>query len=260
MDLVVLITGMNGLHDIKIEARPSQKNVIEIRDIRFCWPGQANDVLDISAIDVKKGEHLFIQGPSGSGKTTLLNLLTGIILPVSGSVKILGSEQTILGNIQRDRFRADHLGVIFQQFNLLPYLSLLENIMLPCWFSAKRKQRAGNMEAEAIRLLKHLCLSPELAEKPVIELSMGEQQRAAVARALIGNPEIIIADEPTSALDVESRDRFLDLLFKESDERGSTLVFVSHDPYISEKFSRRIELPKINRAKSSADRAKGGTV
>ncbi len=221
--------------------------VIELSQVSFSWPKNPNPTLMIDNFSVLKGEHLYIKGSSGSGKTTLLNLLTGITTPQEGSVSMLQKPFSSLNGNQRDRFRADHLGVVFQQFNLLPYLSLLENVTLPCRFSKKRREKAGrDLNGEARRLLEHLDISGSMLHLPVSRLSVGQQQRVAVARALIGAPEIIIADEPTSALDSDNRSRFLELLFKESDLQGSTLLFVSHDPYIADAFSRVVELSQIN--------------
>lgn len=220
--------------------------IIRLKDVSYCWPGQQQPTLNIPLLEVEKGEHLFLHGPSGTGKTTLLNLLTGINTPQSGQVEILGSDIAQLSESKRDRFRADHLGVIFQQFNLLPYLSVLENVLLSCDFSKKRRQQAGNPTESAQQLLLDMEVSGELLHSKVSNLSMGQQQRVAVARALIGNPEIIIADEPTSALDTDNRDRFLDLLFSESDKFGSTLIFVSHDTQIQQRFDRVVSLAAIN--------------
>lgn len=222
--------------------------IIHLQDVRFRWPGQDNDLLYIPELVVRQGEHLFIKGPSGSGKTTLLNLLTGINQPNSGSVTILGTPLDRLSNSQRDQFRADHLGVIFQQFNLLPYLSLLENVQLPCGFSQRKKANAGDIKATALRLLAQLNIPDSLLSQSVSKLSVGQQQRTAVARALIGNPEIVIADEPTSALDSANRDRFLELLFRETEAQGSTLIFVSHDQQIAQQFLQVVELTEINQA------------
>lgn len=224
------------------------EHVIHLQDVRFRWPGQSEDLLDIPELLINKGEHLFIQGPSGSGKTTLLNLLTGINLATSGSVNILGTQLDSLNNTQRDQFRADHLGVIFQQFNLLPYLSLLENVQLPCGFSKRKRSNAGNISETALRLLAQLGIPNSLLNQPVAKLSVGQQQRTAVARALIGSPEILIADEPTSALDTDNRDRFMELLFQETEAQGSTLIFVSHDQHIAKQFPQVVNLNKINRA------------
>ena len=221
-------------------------NVIELHNLHYRWKGQPHDTLAIAELHVAQGEHLFMRGASGSGKTTFLNLLAGILRPASGSLNILGQALDSMDNSARDRFRADHMGVIFQQFNLLPYLSVRENVQLPCHFSARRKQQAGDMQATTNRLLEHLGLERQLWERPVTDLSVGQQQRVAVARALIGSPELLIADEPTSALDTDTRDSFLDLLFKEAAAQGSTIVFVSHDPHIASHFPRVVDLAEVN--------------
>ncbi|MCB8944788.1 MAG: ABC transporter ATP-binding protein [Ardenticatenaceae bacterium] len=226
--------------------------IIELQNLRFAWPKQDHDLLYIPELVIEKGKHLFIQGASGSGKTTLLNLLTGINVANSGSIKVLDTPLETLSTRQRDQFRADHLGVIFQQFNLLPYLSLLENVQLPCWFSARKKQNADHIQETSLRLLEELNIPMTLVHKPIAELSVGQQQRVAVARALIGNPEVVIADEPTSALDTKNRNRFLELLFQEATQQGSTLVFASHDPYIASQFERVIDLVEINQAGSNS--------
>ncbi|HPQ96313.1 MAG: ABC transporter ATP-binding protein [Thiothrix sp.] len=223
-------------------------NVIELRELRFRWPGQARAVLAIPQLTLQAGEHVFLRGPSGSGKTTLLNLLAGILKPQQGELHLLGQPAHRLRAAARDRLRADHMGVIFQQFNLLPYLSLLDNVLLPCHFSARRRQQAGNVQASARHLLAHLQLEPALLQRSVTELSVGQQQRVAVARALIGRPELVIADEPTSALDADSRDRFLELLFHEADAQHSTILFVSHDARIARHFPRVLELNEVNQA------------
>lgn len=221
-------------------------NVIELSGLHYRWRGQAKDTLAIAGLQVRQGEHLFIRGASGSGKTTLLNLLAGILVPDTGGIAILGKDMRGMGGSARDRFRADHMGVIFQQFNLLPYLSVLENVQLPCQFSARRKQQAGDMQATANRLLDHLGLDGGLRQRPITDLSVGQQQRVAVARALIGSPELVIADEPTSALDTNTRDGFLDLLFQEAEAQGGTILFVSHDPYIASHFPRVVDLQELN--------------
>ena len=222
--------------------------IVRLEDVRFRWPGQIRDLLHIPNLALHRGEHLFIQGPSGSGKTTLLNLLTGIYLPTAGAIAILGTELTALSSSQRDGLRADYLGVIFQQFNLLPYLSLLENVQLPCEFSNIKKGKCGDVRTASKQLLSRLGLEDSLLNQPVSKLSVGQQQRAAVARALIGSPEIVIADEPTSALDRQNRDRFIDLLFQETKEQGSTLIFVSHDEYIARQFEHVVQLEQVNAA------------
>jgi len=224
------------------------KNVISLNNLSFSYQGYDKEVLSISNLTVEKGNHIFIQGASGSGKTTLLNLMTGINVPNKGDINILDNNLALINQLKRDQFRADHIGVIFQQFNLLPYLSLLENVKLPCWFSKKRKQKAGNLDETARDLLSELKISEKLHHKPVNTLSTGQQQRVAVARALIGKPEIIIADEPTSALDAGNRDSFLTLLFSEAEQQDSTIIFVSHDLGIAEHFPVVVQLSEINKA------------
>lgn len=214
-------------------------------NVTFRWPGQSTDIVDIDALELRAGEHLFVRGSSGSGKTTLLNLLAGVHTPTSGTVRLLGTDLGGLTASRRDQFRADHIGVVFQQFNLLPYLTTLENVTLSCAFSSRKRERAtasSDVAATAGRLLRALNLDDDIHRAPVNKLSVGQQQRVAVARALIGGPEILIADEPTSALDADNRDRFLELLFQEAEAQGCTLVFVSHDPQLARHFGRTLEL------------------
>ncbi|WED22122.1 ABC transporter ATP-binding protein [Vibrio sp. JC009] len=225
----------------------SSEPVVSLADISFRWNEKQPPTLIFDQLNIQKKEHIFIKGPSGSGKSTLLSLLTGIISPQQGKVSILGQDISTLKSNQRDSFRADHIGYIFQQFNLLPYLSVIENVLLPCHFSKKRKSQAdGDIKANAVHLLKRLRLTDDLLEKPVVELSIGQQQRVAAARALIGRPEILIADEPTSALDFDNRCAFIELLMEEAEKAGSTLIFVSHDPTLESMFERTINLNELN--------------
>jgi putative ABC transport system ATP-binding protein len=225
--------------------------LIELNDLGFAWPGQA-ELLDIPAFTLQRGESLFLKGPSGSGKTTLLGLLGGVQKPGRGSLKLLGQELASLSSGARDRFRVDHTGYIFQQFNLLPFLSVRENVELPCRFSKSRAQRAserhGSVDGAAAQLLEHLGLKAELLERRADSLSIGQQQRVAAARALIGQPELVIADEPTSALDHDARESFLQLLFAECRAAGASLLFVSHDQSLAPLFDRSLSLAELNRA------------
>ncbi len=216
--------------------------VVELDRVTFRWPGQSSDTVAIEELRIGRGEHLFVRGASGSGKTTLLNLLAGIHLPTTGNISLLGTDLAELSPSRRDRFRADHIGVIFQQFNLLPYLTMLENVTVSSAFARRTRQNTRELHENAQRLLTSLNLSDDLHASPVAELSVGQQQRVAVARALVGGPEILIADEPTSALDADNRDRFLDLLFRETESQNCTLVFVSHDPQLVSRFDHVIEL------------------
>jgi putative ABC transport system ATP-binding protein len=227
-------------------------SVVELSEVRFSWQRGGDPVIDISALRIARGERVFLRGPSGSGKSTLLSLLAGVITPQQGSIKVLGQDIGTLGGPARDRFRADHVGFIFQMFNLIPYLSVVENVRLPCGFSQRRRanaQRAGgSVDAEALRLLEHLDMTRDgLLRRPVTELSVGQQQRVAAARALIGAPELVIADEPTSSLDADRRMAFIDLLFAECKREQATLIFVSHDATLAELFDRAIELAAVNR-------------
>lgn len=230
--------------------------VLNIDKIQFGWPGSPAPLLDIDSLSIKKGEKIFVQGPSGSGKSTLLNLIGGVLAPQSGKIEILNTEITSLNSEKRDQFRGDHMGFIFQMFNLLPYFTAIENIVIPCEFSKKKLQRAlknsTSLEEEAKRLLSELKLNFKiLKNKKVTELSVGQQQRIAAARALIGRPEIVVADEPTSALDTNIRNSFIKLLFEECQKNETTLIFVSHDENLGNLFDRKVSLLEINQAKVS---------
>lgn len=222
--------------------------LLSVSGIEFSYkPGQA-PVLNIPEWSVEKGEKIFLFGPSGSGKTTLLEMLAGILIPQKGAVEILGQNLAKLSSGGRDLFRAAHLGYIFQSFNLIPYLSVSENIALPYHLSAERRAHLDGKSLEDT--LKFLCERlgiSELREKKVTELSVGQQQRVAVARALLGKPELILADEPTSALDTDHREKFLKLLFELCQELGSTLIFVSHDRGIEPLFDRSVSLASLQR-------------
>lgn len=224
---------------------------VRIDSLRFAWPRQPV-LLDIPALCIEAGERVFLQGDSGTGKSTLLGLLGGVLAAQSGTLQVLGQDLASLPAAARDRFRADHVGFIFQQFNLIPYLGLIGNVTLGCRFSTRRRQRLGDasaIENEAIRLLQALGLDTDrFRHRPVTELSVGQQQRVAVARALIGAPELVIADEPTSALDATARTAFIDLLFAECQRASSALVFVSHDPALATLFPRSLHLAQVNRA------------
>jgi putative ABC transport system ATP-binding protein len=227
--------------------------VIDIKDLEFRWHPGGETVLSLETLKVDPGEHLFIEGPSGSGKSTLLSLLAGVTTAQAGSVRVLDHPLERLGSVERDHFRADHVGYIFQMFNLIPYLSVVDNVTLPCRFSARRRDKAltrGNgLETEARRLLGHLDMNqPGLLDRAVTTLSVGQQQRVAAARALMGSPELLIADEPTSSLDADRRESFIRLLFDECRQAGSTLVFVSHDANLERLFDRTVDLAAVNRA------------
>ncbi|MEM7257159.1 MAG: ABC transporter ATP-binding protein [Pseudomonadota bacterium] len=225
--------------------------MINVNDLRFSWSKNTAPVLNIDQFAVERGEHVFLQGPSGSGKTTLLSLLGGVVPPTSGSIHINDIEVSSLPGAKRDQFRVDEIGFIFQMFNLIPYLSPVQNVLLPCRFSPKRRQQASqhhSLTDEAKRLLTQLGLEAELNRKTSSALSVGQQQRVAAARALIGSPAVVIADEPTSALDADARVNFLQLLFEECNRTDATVLFVSHDAALAHQFARTVNLKEINQA------------
>lgn len=235
---------------------------VRLAGLRYRWPGAPADCLDIEHLDIASGERVFLRGPSGSGKTTLLSLVGGVILPQTGSVEVSGQVLAALSSGARDRFRADHVGFVFQLFNLLPWLSALDNILLACRFSPQRRARvaaAGSTPAaEAARLAARLDLDPGLLARPAAQLSVGQQQRVAAARALIGRPGLVVADEPTSALDADRQQAFIALLLEECAAAGAALLFVSHDQRLAAHFDRVLELDHMNRA-SAACAAEGGS-
>lgn len=219
---------------------------LQLQGLRYRWPGAAADAIDLETLLLRPGDTVFLRGPSGCGKSTLLSLAAGVLLPQAGQARLLGQDWAALGAARRDRWRADHLGYIFQQFNLLPYLSVLDNVRLPLRFSPRRAARAGAGAAE--QLLDRSGLPRGLWRQPAGALSVGQQQRVAAARALIGAPEVVIADEPTSALDEALREAFMALLLQSCADAGSALLFVSHDARLAARFGRVVDLPAINRA------------
>lgn len=220
-------------------------NAVFLDSISFTYPGRSEPTLDIEGLAVGAGEKVFLKGASGSGKSTLLGLIAGILQPDRGSIEVLDTDLTGLSAARRDRFRAENLGVIFQMFNLLPYLPAGENILLAGRFASSRK----TTPRQARNLMDRLGLDPKetWSSRPG-ELSVGQQQRIAVARALIGEPRLILADEPTSSLDEDSRDQFLTLLLEECRRTDAALVFVSHDGSLARHFDRSMDLKQINGA------------
>lgn len=223
--------------------------IIRMAGLRFAWKGPAAFSLSIRDFVLPAGKRMLIVGPSGSGKSTFLSLLAGIVTPDEGRVEILGTDTSTLSSSARDRFRAEHFGIIFQMFNLLPYGSVTDNVVLPLSFAAKRRarvQESGSVEAEAQRLLSSLGLEgSDFRGVPASRLSVGQQQRVAAARALIGRPEIVIADEPTSALDRDRQIAFLDLLFSEVTAAGAALIMVSHDESLGSRFDHVVRFDEI---------------
>jgi putative ABC transport system ATP-binding protein len=191
---------------------------------------------------------VLLLGPSGSGKSTLLGLLCGTLRPDAGQVRLQGQNLAALRGAALDRLRAETFGVIFQQFNLLPYATGLDNVLLPLRFAPGRRARVATPAEEALRLLEGLGLPADLMRRaPAARLSVGQQQRVAVARAMIGRPPVILADEPTSALDAAAQDGFLGLLFEQCAATGAALLMVSHDARLADRFDRVVEMDAIAR-------------
>ena len=191
---------------------------------------------------LKRGERVFLHGASGSGKTTLLNLLAGVLSPTQGGIQLLEQEFSSLSSRRKDKFRAQHIGVVFQQFNLISYLSVLKNIQLAAYFGGNAKSK---VEQKASEMLRKLKLDPDVLQRPAGSLSVGQQQRVAIARALINAPEILLVDEPTSALDAAARDAFMEILIEICQLTTTTLVFVSHDMYLRRFFDSSVEMSSL---------------
>lgn len=220
---------------------------IHLQDVEFGYD-RRTPVLHVEELVVKTGKRVFLYGPSGSGKTTLLGIITGILQPQKGSCMVLGKEMTKMSMWARDQHRGAEMGYIFQSFNLIPYLTVRQNVALPCYV---HKRRRGNIVAptisdEVARLIERLGLETHL-DRSVKRLSTGQQQQVAIARAVIGKPSLVIADEPTSSLDTDRRQAFLELLFEVCDEVKATLVFVSHDRSLMNCFDEQIALSEISK-------------
>ena len=221
------------------------ENIIKIDSVRFYWSKKSNFKIFIQNLEIKKGEKVLLLGESGSGKTTLLSLLCGFLNPLSGTISINGNEINKLSSKSKDEYRADNIGIIFQQFNLLPYAGVIDNILLPLYFSKVRSNSIIDPQETALQLCKQLRLPDDINDYKANRLSVGQQQRVAVARALIGNPSLIIADEPTSSIDTEAQQIFLDLMFEQIYKNKSTLLMVSHDKSLSSRFDRLIDINEI---------------
>ncbi len=218
---------------------------LDLSDVTFAWSGQGGFSLSCPSFQLVPGERVLLLGASGSGKSTLLSLVCGIVAATSGMVSVAGTDLGSLRPGARDRFRAEQIGVIFQQFNLLPYARVADNILLPLRFAPERRARAKGGVQDAVRLCSALGLRDGVMQVSAGRLSVGQQQRVAVARALIGSPPLIVADEPTSALDAAAQDSFLGLLFDQTAQAGSSLLMVSHDERLGARFDRVIRLEDI---------------
>lgn len=218
---------------------------IEVTNLQFAYSKKSKPILDIKKWQIPKGEHIFLSGPSGSGKSTLLNLLCGTLTPSKGKISLLEQPFSSLSNRQRDTFRARNIGVVFQQFNLIPYLSVAQNINAAVYFANKGNVKNSKEVTTATRqMLNRLQLSDSLLHAKADTLSIGQQQRVAIARALINDPQLLIIDEPTSALDTDARDSFMSLL--KDVAADSTMIFVSHDEAMKSYFEHHCSISQLN--------------
>ena len=226
--------------------------IIDLADVAFRWSGRASFSLHVPAFPLDHGHSVLLSEESGSGKSTLLSLICGTVLADSGAVCVNGTDLASLSGWSRDRFRAEQIGVIFQQFNLLPFGTVLDNILLPLRFAPNRRGRVSDAPGEARRLCDALGLPAGIEVAKATALSVGQQQRVAVARALIGQPPVLIADEPTSALDETAQSNFLDVLFDQVTAQRSSLLMVSHDPRLADRFDRVVQMGDIARIERGA--------
>ncbi|RMG34497.1 MAG: ABC transporter ATP-binding protein [Planctomycetota bacterium] len=222
---------------------------VELRGVRKAYvepDGSVLPVLDIERFVLARGEQVVLLGASGCGKTTLLNVISGITSADAGQVRVDGVDLARLPEAARDRFRADRIGMVFQTFNLLPAFTALENVLLGMSFSGRRAD-----VREARRLLERVGLGRRLEHRPG-QLSVGEQQRVAVARALVKRPAVLLADEPTASVDVANQQRILDLLRDVCREHDVALLLVTHSPEVAAQFERVERLESFNRAVAPA--------
>ncbi len=231
---------------------PQEPPLLHLQNVRYAWPGRSGFTLSIPEFALETGSTTLLLGASGSGKSTLLSLICGTVVADQGSVSLAGNDLSTLTAAARDRLRAEQIGLIFQQFNLLPYASVLDNILLPLRFAPSRGKRVSNPKSTAANLCRALDLPPDTLSQRAGTLSVGQQQRVAAARALIGAPPLVIADEPTSSLDAATQGRFLELLFAQTQASNGTLLMVSHDARLASHFDHVVHMEDIVTAEAQA--------
>ncbi len=223
--------------------------MIRIEDLVFAYP-HGPFRLSIPDVTIEDGEKVAFIGPSGSGKTTLLHLLAGIEVPGSGTVTTAGCEVSSMSDAERRDFRVQHVGLVFQVFELLSYLDMLDNILLPY-----RINSSLALTPEVVDRAKALAERVGMADKLgryVDRLSQGERQRVAICRALLPQPRVLMADEPTGNLDPANKDRVLEMLVQQADEAGATLVTVTHEHDVLGRFDRTIDFATFHETVGAA--------
>ena len=216
--------------------------MIEINDLTFEYPG-SDFRFNLNSLNIKSGETVALIGPSGYGKTTLLNLLSGILEPIKGTIHLNGTEVTKLADSQRRNFRITNIGFVFQNFELIEYLNVLDNIIL-----SYRINPSLSMNREVIdraeTISEQLGLGDKL-KRNVGKLSQGEMQRVAICRAILNNPKIILADEPTGNLDPQNKEKIMEILFDYSSRENATLITVTHDHSLLKGFDEVLDMQQL---------------
>ncbi len=224
----------------KLQQADNQAIAVKLSDITYRYANTA-PTLYCENWQVKTSERIFLHGDSGSGKSTMLSLLSGITKPNSGSIDIGTSNLSKLSASQVDKFRACNIGIVFQQFNLIPYLSVIKNIELAVYFA----KTGVNVRDSLAPMLDSVKLPTDILNKQVAQLSVGQKQRVAILRALINSPDLLLIDEPTSALDANARDGFMQMLMSMEQTRDTTMIFVSHDQSLRQYFTQHIAVSDI---------------
>jgi ABC-type lipoprotein export system ATPase subunit len=216
--------------------------VIRIENLQFAYPG-GEYTLRLPGLRIETGSRTALIGPSGCGKTTLLHLMAGVLVPASGSVTVGDRELSALSDGERRDFRAANVGLVFQEFELLEYLDVLDNVLLPFRINASLALDAAARE-RATALAEGAGLRDKL-RRPVTRLSQGERQRVGLCRALVARPDVVLADEPTGNLDPDNKERAIEMLERHVSESGTTLVVATHDHALLPRFDRVIDFAEL---------------
>ena len=218
--------------------------MIRLEDVEFAY-GEGDFRLRVPEFTIEQGASAAVIGPSGSGKTTLLNLIAGIALPAGGRIETAGRKVSTLSDAARRDFRVRHVGLVFQEFELLEYLNVLDNILLPYRINPLL-QLDRDVNERARRLAEQVGIGDKLSRYPD-RLSQGERQRVGVCRAVLPGPAVLLADEPTGNLDPDSAGRVLDILLEYAAKNGATLLMVTHDHTLLPRFQRFVDMKEFQR-------------